>query len=359
MRFGPVVLMMLVLSPKAIFSQQTPDVDQMRQVLDASQRRGQLEMEGETPFHLVASYEEFDAKGNSAGKGTLDELWAGPRRYRQILTLPNMKQVKFSGEGQFQQDLKKPTRKLIEVDSGTQLWRTGLWVLDEPVILGFEAALKPFHLLSPTTKQLSYEGPWKRNPALECIATEPDLPGVSEDTRLALTEYCMEQGNHIVHLISRPNAKEITLNDIKPFGNKYIARSIEVGINGKVRLKLHIDVLETATDFHELDVEPPAEVQLLPFHRVDLHYPYLTGELMRGQLLNGMDLHSLVGVLHGTVTLTAHVDTTGAVTSVDVARSSNPILTASVVALIRKWRFRVSYMGTKLVPVSYSFDFVF
>lgn len=231
-------------------------------------------------------------------------------------------------------------------------------MVPEPVGLGLEAVLKPFHLLSPTTTRLSYEGPLKRNAAVECIGAEPDLSGVAEDVRLALTTYCMEKGNHLLHLVSRPNNKEISFNDVEPFGSKYIARAIEVGFNGKVVLKLHVDVLEAATDFHELDEAPPAEAQLLHFHRADAPFPYLTGELMHGQILSSPGIGYTAGEVAGALVLKVHVDTTGAVESEEILGADNQVVKAPVLAMVKQWRFRVAYQGAKVVPADYVFSFL-
>ncbi len=357
MRIGLPALLMLLLTPVVLFSQESPTVDQMKQMLDASQRRGQLEIDGGVPFHLLASYEEFDSDGRPAGKGSIDELWEGPKRYRQTLTLPAIERVKLDGNGQYRQVLTAPVRKLIEVDSGTQLWRTGEWVLFDPVVLGLQSALKPFQLRSPTTNRLSYRDPLKKNIALECIGTEPDLPGVADDTRLAQTTYCMEKGSHLLRLISRPNFVEISFNDLQPFGKKFIARSIQVGINGRIHLKLHIEVLEAAENFNTLNGASPEGAQMIPFHRADLASSWLTGELMRGQLLNKVSPHYPQSGLHGNIVVKVHVDAAGAVDSEEVLRSENQILKAPVLEAVKQWRFRVSYQGDKVVPVDYIFIF--
>jgi len=358
MRFDSVFLLLMlapgVVVAQTVPAQTSPTVDQMRQMLNTSERRGTLVTDGAQPFHLVASYEEFDVNGKLVSKGSLDELWAGPKRYREVITLPVMKLVSHSHGGEFEEDHHAPPAILVEVDDGNQAWRTGKWVLPMAPAVAIAAVLNPFHNLSPTTRRFSYEGDFQKNHDMECVGVEPDLTGVADDIRLALTTYCMEKGNHIVHVLSQPNAHEIVFNDIEPFGGRFIARSVSVGINGIVRAKLQVDVMEPATDFHELNEPAPGGAQLLRFHRADLPRSYLTGEVMRGQLLaGGKNLHSLVGDLHGTVVLNIHVDTTGSVAGVDVVRSSSPVLTASVVAAVKQWRFRVSYQGDRVVPVVY------
>ena len=92
-----------------IFGEAAPTVDQMKQMLDVSQRRAQLEMEGSAPFHLVASYVAFDAQGNRAGTGKLDELWESPTQYRRIWTLPAINRVTApDGSEHFPEDYSAP-----------------------------------------------------------------------------------------------------------------------------------------------------------------------------------------------------------------------------------------------------------
>lgn len=335
----------------------SPTVDQMRQMLDASARRGTLVMDGAEPVHLVATFEELDPKGKVTSKGTLDELWAGPTRYRQTVTEPAMKQVSDAHGSRFVEDDKAPPAVLIEADDGVQLWRTGQWVVPQAQGVAIEAVLNPYGILSPTTKRLSFAGDFQKNNALECIGTEPDLAGVGEDVRLTLTTYCMEKGNHIARVLVQSNARDVVLNDIEPFGGKFIARTVSVMIGGIVREKLHVDVLEPAKDFHELNEPAPGGAQLLRFHRADSSHPYplvTSGEVMVGQLLSGggaQSLHSVVGDSHGTVVLNIHVDTTGAVTAADVLKTSSPLFVAPVVAAVKQWRFRVSYRADRIVPV--------
>lgn len=332
-RFG--VLAVLFLMSGSLFCQENPTVDQMKQMLDVSQRRGQLAMDGGAPFHLVASFESFDHEGRSTGKGTIDELWEGPTRYRQSLTLPD--------------------GRLLEVDNGTQLWRTGTWTLLESISLGMNSVLAPFYARPATSQRLSYEVPPKTHEGLECIGTEPDLPGISNDVRLAMTTYCMERGNHLIRLVSRPNSKEITFNNVEPFGKKFIARSVQVGIMGRVVLQLHVNVLEAADNFDALAVIPPVNAQLLSFHRADR--PYVSGELMRGQLLKKVSpLYPQAG-LRGQILVKLHIDTTGVVNQVEIIKSENQILEAPVLTAVKQWKFRVSYQGTKPVPVDTIYTF--
>jgi TonB family protein len=301
----------------------------LKQMLEISQHRGELETDGAAPFHLMASFEWLSSDGRLLGKGKLDELWESPKQYRKIITLQD--------------------QTLLEMDNGIQAWRTGKWVIPQVVGLVTSAVLRPFLELSQTSDRLNGEDLENKGIGMDCVGTEPNLPGVGDETRLALTTYCMAEGNHLIRLISRPNGLAISFNDIEPFGKKYIARSISVGTKDHVLARLHVDTLVVATDFSALNVPPPSDAQLLPFHRADM--PYRSGELMHGQVLQKVSPIAPQIQLRGVVVLKLHVDTTGAVESASIISSQNQILNEDALTAVRQWRYRVSYQGDKLVPV--------
>lgn len=344
MRTRAIVLGMLVACGVGC-SQEVPVGDPLRQILAVSERRGQLEMEGGTPFHLVASFEQLDGSGRPAGKGSIDEVWVNPRRYKQVLTLPAFEEVQMpGGRVEDRQLLSAAPRQLVEVDNGTRVWRTGRWVLFSDFLTPL---LQPFALLAAESR-LGVERPGAGVENLDCVGTQPQLPGVGQETQLALTTYCLAKGNHLLKVVRRPNRVEMTYNDAQPFGKKYVARSIDV-VRGTARLKIHIDVLEEAQDAAELDAAVPEGAQVLGFHRADL--PRRTGELMLGQLLSKVSPQYPQEGLRGTITVKCHVNTKGEVESEEVLGAANQQLKAPVVNALKAWRFRVSYRGDKLVDV--------
>jgi len=82
-----------------------PAVVPLRQMLESSKRRGQLEMGDTPPYRLKASYQLFSADGQPGETGTVDELWKGEHHYRLTITQPG-------GE-------------LVEIRNDDQHWRTG------------------------------------------------------------------------------------------------------------------------------------------------------------------------------------------------------------------------------------------
>jgi Gram-negative bacterial TonB protein C-terminal len=335
------------------WAQSVPDVAAMRQMLDASQRRSQLETPGAAPYHMVVTMQAFDADGKPTAKATLDKVWKSPHEFRQTFTLPALKTTTDpDGKERFADDYSKPQRTLIAVDTETQGWRTGKQLITYPWGEG-ETFYHPFVALNAVRNRLTFVPSANAQDSLDCIDTEPDLPGVADDIPIATTTFCLSKGSHLLRRIVYPNGREIVFNDVQPFGQKFIARSITVAINNIVRINIHVNLLEPATDTSSISEAPPPDAQVIPFHRSDPS-PLASGELLIGQILKHPDpFHAADIHLRGTITVKIHLDETGVVKFVDILQADNPVLRAPVETALKAWRFRASYRGNRLVPVDY------
>jgi TonB family protein len=330
-----IVFMMstLLSAPRVLFCQDSATAAQLQQTMEVSRKRSQLEAEGAEPFRLVASFESFDAgvpnvQIEAHNKGTLDELWKSPREYKKTITVDG--------------------KQVVVVENGTQSWMTGDAVISSFIGLAINAVSTPFLELPPTINRVSREVN-KENATLDCVGTEPKFEGVSEETRLALTTFCMARGNHLIRLILRPNDIAIAFNDIQPFGKKYIARSIEVTQGGRPIVRMHIDSLTPADDFSALSATPPDGAQISDYHRAD--HAYISNDLRRGQVLTTVPPIVPSTGFRGVVVVKVHVDTTGQVEHAEVLGSENQIIKNAALASVKQWRWRVSYEGDKLVPI--------
>lgn len=318
---------LLPLTP--MFAQAPPLDDPLHTVLATSVRRVQLEEPNGTPFHLRATVQIMNPDGSVKGTAKLDELWQGPKRYRQEIKLPG-------GE-------------LVEVDDGKGTWRTGRWVIpgdfSHPI-------LQPFYLYLRMPQRLSAQAAPEEFPSLDCVGTEPILPEVPPDVPLAITTYCMEKGNHILRLVQEPNGLRISYNNVRPFGKKFVARDIEIVWNGQSRFRIHVDALDVPTDFSALDAPAPSNAQILAFHRAD---GFATGALFGGQpLQTTLPIFPKPG---GFVTLKGQVDDKGIVSGIEVVTSSNPRLNDAAIAAFGQWKFRVSYQDMAIVRESVEVHF--
>jgi len=319
----------LLLLATSASSQTAPDA--LQQTLQAAQRRDQLEMAGGTPFHLHATFDVISFDGKPPVKGSLDELWEDAHHWRQEIHLGN--------------------QVLVEIDNETGGWRTGTWSIPASVAVGIDSLLRPFNYPPPSTQRLetAKDRLAAVNPNYECIGAEPDLPNVAPEVKLAQTTYCLARGNHLLHLIERPDWG-IAFNDVQPFEKKYVARTIELFRHGAVYLRLHVDALTVASDFTVLDMSRPETAQRIPFHRADLS-PDQSTQIVHGQLLLlTAPMRPPLGH-EGKVSLKIHIDTSGAVDSAVVTSSANKFLDEAAVLTVKQWRYRVSYQGDHVVAV--------
>jgi TonB family protein len=202
-----------------------------------------------------------------------------------------------------------------------------------------------------TTHRLTFEPEHGGIKHLDCIGTEPELPGVAADVKLAETTYCLDIGNHLLRFLDLPGEASIQFNDISPFADKFIARTIEVFVHSQLAGRIHIEKLEPVTDFTALDAPVPAGVKPFKSWRQD----NVPAGFMRGQLLSASVAHSdvyLYARQDGTVVVQAQIDTTGTVTSVKLLKATNSIVANRAMAGIKTWHYRVSYQGDKLVPIT-------
>ena len=163
---------------------------------------GNWRRDGGAPFHMVASFVLYDADGKPKSKGTLDELWASHSRFRVVPKVPDVDKSMVDGKEIYKEVATRPARTIAMGNNGTQFWRTGNWVFIPVAELYHRITYAP---LSRVTGRLSDVASPKGAESLDCIGTEPDLPGVPADARVALTTYCLNKGNHLLRSIFRPN----------------------------------------------------------------------------------------------------------------------------------------------------------
>jgi hypothetical protein len=120
---------------------------------------------------------------------------------------------------------------------------------------------------------------------------------------------------------------------------------------GKLFFLLHVDVLETATDFGELD-QPPSDgdfkLAVSPSSG-----PLFGDRFMRGQMLKKPVFPDPHTTSASEVVVKAYVDTTGSVELTEVVSSTDPTLNASVQSAVKDSKFRVSYQGDRVMAATW------
>lgn len=323
-----------------------PTLDQLSQYLDASYHRGQLISQGSAPFHLVARIDFFVGDNQVYWHATLDELWLSPLHWKLTVT---------NGEDTF-----------TEVDNGTGAWTTGQiedasdrdrdprWASVTNFILHAEAALfAPYHSALLTTHRLGLAGGTGRI----CIDAEPELPELRDaasNVALAKTTYCLNPYDLSLRQAHYPNGYPdgyaAELHDVAPFGDKLVARTIDVTQNSRL-VRIHITTLESIPNTMDLPA-PPGSKNGKAHSQEDM----LSDEIMRGQPLSRVPLMPLLRQQSRcicTVSLNLHTDINGKVTGSDLLNDSEHIMTPAVAEAVKQYTFRVSWQGDHPVAIDH------
>jgi hypothetical protein len=183
---------------------------------------------------------------------------------------------------------------------------------------------------------------------------EPELPGVSSIVAVAKTTYCLNPYDLSLLKVQYPNGYPdgytADLYDVARFGDKWIARTIDVDQNGWIA-RLHVTTLEAIPSTMDLPA-PPGSASGKAHSQADM----LADEIMRGQPLSRVSLEPLLRRQNRcvcTVTLNLHTDINGNVTGSDLLSDPGHIMTPEVAEAVKKLTFRVSWQGDHPVTIDH------
>ncbi len=205
-----------------------------------------LNAEGLQPWHLTMEYEEFDEDGDNVHSGVVDELWAGPHRYRLSYKADNLNETDFatdhglfrSGDQRFPN--KAESQALAEV-------------------------VDPFHYASslPSFKAKKMERTFGAH-NLDCISLQP----TDGRTLPMSTQYCFDPGDDALRYVRGEGWDETVCNDIVSFQGRFVARDLEVWHGDKRYLKLRVKTLESVASIPDADLVPSADATNVAAGRV-------------------------------------------------------------------------------------------
>ncbi|PYY16277.1 MAG: hypothetical protein DMG60_15465 [Acidobacteria bacterium] len=195
------------------------------------------------PWHITIAYDQFDEDGDNVHSGVLDELWAGPKKYKISYKSDNITQTDYATD-----------RGLFR--TGDQRWpnTTELQLRSEVADPFYYAAtLQGFH-----TKNL--ERSFGAH-SLDCVLLQ-------SETGAGPTEYCFEHGGSALRYSRGFGWFQTTYNDITSFQGRNVAREVEVTDGGKPHLKLHVTALEEIANVDDKEFMPPDEATILQGKRL-------------------------------------------------------------------------------------------
>lgn len=337
--------LLLVLASTARALAQSPAIpttEQLMQWLETAHRRMNLVTDTSPTFHIVATAEDYP-QDKPIQNSSFEEFWRSPLDYKTTITVNGVAYTE-----------RHTPQALVLLPPVTSQWH-----IPSSIPLAELGLFNPFPKFIEGSHRVFLQPQYHGITNLDCIGVEPELPGVPPEVHVAYTTYCLARGSHLLRRIDLPNdSTQIDLDDITPFSDRYIARTITLHRKDRVIGRVRISTLEPAADLSSLDQPLPADAKHYPPRRQDTSYAF--GGTTSGQVL----YHPPTYAIHdkaptGTMQLLLQVDTTGAVTDVQILHSANPPLNSWAIEWGKKVRFYTAYQGDHPIPFTTHFTLDF
>ena len=205
-----------------------------------------VDLKSEAPWHVEIAYEEFDKIGDTVHRGTIEQFYVDPSKYRRIIKSDEMNQT--------------------EIATGSDLLRVGnLGWPTKTMLKVLDKLLSPLY---PAT--IEEGGPEERRAKvakveLPCLIFHSERIPVADPN--GWTKYCYESGTTVLRYTRERFAEETVYNDVFQFQGRYLAHELEVTNWGKPFLKISLlkiealpqldsGLFQTAADSHSVITSP-------------------------------------------------------------------------------------------------------
>jgi Gram-negative bacterial TonB protein C-terminal len=191
------------------------------------------------PWHIRGTYHSFDAKGAADYEGTYEEWRVSATRYKLSYKSPRSTQTDYA------------TGTVLLRDGATE-WQTG------PELLTHASLLEPLpdvSQLNGFTLQSASQAVGKST--IECVGITYPMPLNARSSGGFYPTACFEPTQPMLRLYSEGTATRIFYDRIVLFQGHYLARQIQVVVDGKLAADLNLDVIEPLKESPDTFLAPP------------------------------------------------------------------------------------------------------
>jgi TonB family protein len=284
------------------------------------------------PWHLRATYSLLDEKGNVTDRGTYEEFWAGPTKFKRTFTGGNFSQTDFGTEKGIFRIGQRGAIPILVSDIRRD------FVTPAPSSEGVDHST--FNLLAIDAKGTK----------LSCLrfATLPD-PGLV---------YCIPPDRPIVVINTYLGESiQVIRERILEFHGRFVAGDLNFIRGGKTLLTAHLENLETLKPSDQANLAPPAEAVLLP-RRVNISAGVAQGMLKKHPAAPIYPRPARDAGVAGTVVLEAAIGIDGHIADLEVV-SGPPMLRQSALDAVQTWTYRPYLLNGDPVEVHTTINVVF
>lgn len=296
------------------------------------------------PWHLRVSYKLVDGAGQPTDQGTIDELWAGPKLGKLVIT--------------------SATSKLVYLQTQEGFYREGE-VNEKLALLALltRAFADPMRFSDKSLKYLDVTRQERMIGSLQlrCFSVRV-RGGVSRGIFSPTYDdpaYCVEHNSPILQIDSfADDAHRFILYHTGRFQGRYVPMDVTAAITDKPDLTAHLEVLEQIPHVDPADFEPGPNAVL--------QHPAKTTLVIPGEMLDGMfatrhlrpisqprpeyPAAAKLSDVHGTVKMRALVGTDGHIAALRVIEGPEALREAALDAAWR-WRFEEPFDDARHIQI--------
>jgi hypothetical protein len=193
-------------------------------IMDELMTTNGFDQQPATAWHIELAYDEFDEDGDNVHSGKIEEFYVNSKKYRRVIKTDAFSQ--------------------IEVANGSDLYRGGdqSWP-PQASLQAIREVVSPLYHSSGASDTSPDKLDWTVGGVkLPCVVLR-NARVLSEN---GLEKYCYEPGTTILRYSRGTGWDETVYNNVFQFGQRYLARDVEVTHGGKPFLKIHLASAETA-----------------------------------------------------------------------------------------------------------------
>jgi len=278
------------------------------------------------PWHLKATYQLYDEKGNPAEQGTYEYWWVSPHVYRNTWTRPNA------------------THTDWHTAEGTHAYlATGerLKYLEYKLQSALLSPLPDAEDLDPAKTRLDREMVSAGGSKMPCIMVIPLMPqhGQTQAVPLGLfPTYCFDSRLPVLRVTNSMGNVAMEYDKIVKVQNRYLAREI-VFYEGKHKiLSATVDTIGGLAPSDPALTPPPA-TSVTKLDKVNLSGALAVGNLIKKETpvypQDAIDAH-----ISGLVILKATIGMDGGIHDLRVVSTPWPSLAASALWAVSRWEYK-------------------
>jgi hypothetical protein len=297
------------------------------------------------PWHLKASYQLYDEKGDPAEQGTYEYWWASPQVYRSTWTRGNSSHSDWH---------------TAEDKHAYQATGERLNFFEYKLQAAFVSPLPGADDLDPAKIRLDRENVALGSAKLPCVMVIPLMPQHWQTQAVPLglfPTYCFDTAGPILRISYSLGTVTTEFNRIVKVQDRYLAKEI-LFFEGK--RKILSATVDSVTGLSAVDaaLTPPADVAVSDLKKVNI----------AGGVAQGMLLKKVVPVypqdakeahVSGVVTLQARIGMDGGIHDLRVITAPWPSLAASALWAVSHWEYKPYLLNGEPVEVETTINAVF